>query len=81
MNGTRFREVSNNDMIKIEGRGNSIEALIMRAVPQFNGTEVVCVLFITQPNGTATVDSSTPATLTVQGTTLSDTSMQCTHSA
>ena len=68
INGTTFRRVSNVDMIRIEGRGNSTEALIMRAVPQFNETEVVCVLYIIEPNGTVTVDRSTPATLTVQGT-------------
>ena len=69
VNGTRFREVSNNDMIRIEGRGNSTEALIMKAVSHFNETEVVCVLFIIEPNGTVTVDRSTPVTLTIQGTT------------
>ena len=68
INGTTFRRASNGDMIRIEGRGNSTEALIMRAVPQFNETEVVCVLFIIEPNGNATVDRSTPATLTIQGT-------------
>ena len=30
INGTWFREVSNDDVIRIEGRGNSKEALIMR---------------------------------------------------
>ena len=81
INGIIFGGVSNDDKIRIEGCGNSTEALIMRTVPQFNETEVVCVLFIIEPNGTVTVDKSTPATLTVQGTTLSDTFMQCTQSA
>ena len=56
-------------MIVIEGPGNGIERLKMRALPQFNGTEMVCVLYIIEPNETVTVDRSTPATLTVQGTT------------
>ena len=68
INGTRFRGASSNGMIVIEGRGNATEGLKMRALPRFNGTEVVCVLYIIEPNGTVTVDRSTPATLTVQGT-------------
>ena len=68
INGIRFRAVSNNDMIIIEGRGNATEALIIRALSQFNGTEVMCVLYIIEANGTVTVDRSTPVTLTIQGT-------------
>ena len=68
INGTRFRGASSNDMIVIEGRGNATEGLKMRSLPQFNGTKVVCVLYIIEPNGTVTVDRSTPAILTVQGT-------------
>ena len=68
INGTRFRGASSNGMIVIEGRGNATEGLKIRALPQFNGTELVCVLYIIEPNGTVTVDRSTPATLTVQGT-------------
>ena len=68
INGTRFRGVSSNGTIVIVGHGNATESLKMRALPQFNGTEVVCVLYIIEPNGTVTVDRSTPATLTVQGT-------------
>ena len=67
INGTRFRGTSSNGMIVIEGHGNATEGLRMRALPQLNGTEVVCVLYIIDPNGTVTVDRSTPATLTVQG--------------
>ena len=59
-------------MIVIEGRGNATEGLKMRALPQFNGTRVVCVLYIIEPNGTLTVDRSTPATLNVQGTEIID---------
>ena len=55
-------------MIRIEGHGNSTEALTIRALPQFNETEVVCVLYIFDLNGTVTVDKSSPVTLTVQGT-------------
>ena len=67
INGTIVRGVSNNAMIRIEGRGNSTEALIIRALSQFNKTEVVCVLFIVELNGSIVVDRSTPATLTLQG--------------
>ena len=68
INGTRFRGAFSNGMIVIEGHGNATEGLKMRALPQLNGTKVVCVLYILEPNGTVTVDRSIPATLTVQGT-------------
>ena len=64
LNGTRFRKASNNVMIMIEGCGNATERLRMRALPQLNGTEVVCVLYIIDPNGMVTVDRSTPASNT-----------------
>ena len=48
INGTLFRNVSNEDFIRIKGRGNSTKALIMRAIPQYNNTEVVCVLYTTE---------------------------------
>ena len=66
INGTLFRYVSNEAFIRTEGRGNSTEALIMRALPQYNKTEVVCVSYIIELNGTVTVDRSTPAVLIVQ---------------
>ena len=66
-------------MIVIEGHGNGTEGLRMRALPQFNGNEVVCVLYIIDPNGTDTVDRSTPATLTVQGENLTSYSIQNTQ--
>ena len=48
INGTRFRGASSysNFMIVIEGHGNATKGLKMRALPQFNGTKVVCVLYI-----------------------------------
>ena len=67
INGTLFRYVSNDAFIRIESRGNSTKALIIRALPQYNGTEVVCVLYIVEPNGTLTVDRSTLVTLIIQG--------------
>ena len=70
INGTLFRYVSNEAFIRIEGRPNSTGALIIRSLPQYNETltEVVCAIYIIALNGTARVDRSTPATLTVQGT-------------
>ena len=65
INGARFREISNNDMIVIEGHPNATEALKIRALPQYNKTVVMCTLYILEPNGTLSVDRST---LTVQGT-------------
>ena len=53
--------------IRKEGRGNDTEALIIPALPQFNGTNVVCILYIIEPNGTADFIESTPALLIVQG--------------
>ena len=71
INGARFKRASINGTIVIEGHGSATEGLRMRALPQFNGTEVVCVLYIIDPNRTVTVvDRSTPATLTVQGENL-----------
>ena len=55
INGTRFRGVSGDDMIVIEGHANATEAVKIRALPQFNGTKVVCALYIIEPNGTLTV--------------------------
>ena len=67
INGSMFRYVSNEGLIRIEGRSDSTEALIIRALPQYNETEVVCVLYTIELNGNVTVDTSTPATLIVQG--------------
>ena len=48
INGTRFRGASSysNSMIVIEAHGNATEGLKMRTLPQFNGTKVVCLLYI-----------------------------------
>ena len=67
INGTLFRYVSNEAFIRIEGRPNSTGALI-RSLPQYNEPEVVRAIYIIALNGTARVDRSTPAILTVQGT-------------
>ena len=68
VNGTMFRYVSNEGFIRIEGRGNSTEALVIRAITQYNGTEVLCELYTINFNGTITVDRSLQAQLTIQGT-------------
>ena len=49
-----------------EGRGEGTEALIISVLPQFNGTSVVCILYIIETNGTVTFIKSTPALLVVQ---------------
>ena len=55
--------------IRKEGRGHDTEALIIPALPQFNGTSIVCILYniITEPNGTITFTESAPAQLIIQG--------------
>ena len=69
INGTSFRSVNAGEgLIRREGRGNNTEALIIAALPQFNGTSIVCILYIIEPNnGTADFIESTPALLIVQG--------------
>ena len=54
----------------IAGLGNSTETLAIPAISQYNGSSVVCTLYIIEPNGTAMIIDSTPATLTVQGISL-----------
>ena len=60
------------DQIQREGRGEAIEALIITVLPQFNGTSVVCILYIIEANGTVifTDHESKPALLFVQGSLL-----------
>ena len=68
INGTSFRSVNAGEgHIKNEGRGNNTEALIIPALPQFNRTSIVCILYIIELNGTADFIESTPALLIVQG--------------
>ena len=50
-----------------EGHGEATEALTISALSQFNGTSVVCILYIIEPNGTVEFIESTPALLIVQG--------------
>ena len=69
INGTSLQVVSGEAAIRREGRGEATEALIIPAISQFNGSSVLCTLYIIEPNGTAMVIDSTPATLTVQGIT------------
>ena len=66
INGTSLRNM-NSGQIRGEGRGNSTEALIITALARFNGTSIVCILYITEPDGTAEIIESTPAILSVQG--------------
>ena len=56
--------------IRRQGHGEATEALIISALPQFNGTSVVCILYIIEANGTGTFIESKPALLFVQGSLL-----------
>ena len=68
INGISLRNVNaGGGQIRREGRGNNTEALIMTALPQFNGTSIVCILYIIELNGTVDFIESTPALLVVQG--------------
>ena len=68
INGTSFRNVNiSGSQIRKQGRGEATEALIISALPQFNGTRVVCILYIIDTNGTGTFAESKPALLFVQG--------------
>ena len=72
ISGTSYRSVNAGEgQIRREGRGNNTEALIIPALPQFNGTNIVCILYtiiITEPNGTITFTESAPAQIIIQGT-------------
>ena len=68
INGTSLRNVNTGEgQIRREGHGEATEALIISALPQFNGTSVVCILYIIEPNGTVAFIESTPALLIIQG--------------
>ena len=54
-------------LIKREDRGEATEALIIRALTQFNGTSITCILYIIEPIGTVEFIESTPVILFVQG--------------
>ena len=77
INGTSFRNVNiSGSQIRRQGRGEATEALIVTALPQFNGTSVVCILYIIDTNGTVTFAESKPALLLVQGSLLTYTMSQ-----
>ena len=77
INGTSLRNVNiSGSQIRREGRGEATEALIISALPQFNGTSVVCILYIIETNGTMTFTESKPALLFVQGSILAYTMSQ-----
>ena len=76
INGTSLRNMNISGQIRKQGRGEATEALIISAIPQFNGTSVVCVLYIIDTNGTATFIVSKPALLVVQGSLLAYTMSQ-----
>ena len=77
INGTPLRNVNISDgQMQREGRGEGTEALIICALPQLNGTRVVCILYILETNGTVTFIDSKPALLFVQGSLLAYTMSQ-----
>ena len=77
INGTSLRNVNiSGDQIRRQGRGEETKALIISALPQFNGTSVVCILYIIETNGTVTFTESKPALLFVQGSLLACTMSQ-----
>lgn len=67
MDGVYLRNIDTSDgTIRTEGRGAGIEVLIIRALSQYNETEIVCITYIRR-DGTITVEESAPARLLVQG--------------
>ena len=67
INGVHLRNIDTSDgSIRTEGRGAAVEALIIRALARYNGTEVVCIIF-KRIDGSVEVESSTPAKLIIQG--------------
>ena len=70
-NGTSLHNVNiSGGRILKQGRGEVTEAVIISALPQFNGTSVVCIPYIIETNGTVTFIESKPALLFVQGSLL-----------
>ena len=68
INGTYLRNLdTSNGLIRLEGRDGANEVLIVAAVPQYNNTIVECVTFYLWPNGSVTVDQSSPKQLIIQG--------------
>lgn len=68
INGTALRNIdTSNGLIRSEGRGAAVEALIIAAIPKYNNTVVVCLKFI-RINESVILETSPPAVLMVQGT-------------
>ena len=66
VNGVYLRNIDTSDgSIRTEGRGAAVEALIIRALAQYNGTEIVCITYARR-NGSVDVEYSA-ARLFVQG--------------
>ena len=61
LNETYLRNIDSSDgSIRRDGRGSTIEALVVRAMAKYN-TDVQCVIFFTNGDGTGTVEQSEPA--------------------
>ena len=66
IHGTSWHNVNTGGgQIRREGRCNDTEALIIPALPQFNGTSIVCILYIIEPNGAVAFIESAPAQLII----------------
>ena len=67
INGTALRNIdTSNGLIRSEGRGAAVEALIIAAIPKYNNTVVACLKFI-RINESVILETSPPAVLMVQG--------------
>ena len=67
INGTTLRNIdTSNGLIRSEGRGAAVEALIITAIPEYNNTAIVCLRFI-RINETVIIERSPPAVLVIQG--------------
>ena len=68
LNGTYLGNIDSSDgSIRREGRGSTTEALVVRAMAKYNNTDIHCVIFYTNGDGTVTVEQSEPAKLIIQG--------------
>lgn len=68
LNETYLRNIDSSDgSIRREGRGSTTEALVVRAMAKYNNTDIHCVIFYTNGDGTVTVEQSEPAKLIIQG--------------
>ena len=80
INGTslgNLRNVNISGQIQRQGCGEATEAVIISALPRFNGTSsIVCILYIIDTNGTVTFIDSKPALLVVQSSLIAYTMSQ-----